>query len=162
MSKRRKAFFMETTEVPAGKTVMEILGSISAYLFVREVTQCYSPTAEIEAVVFVIIQGGCLPCMYRLPARWEPLFEIINGRRREPWQHREKDREHAKRVAWRQVLRWVQAQLALIETGMVAPQEVFMSYLLPEGNPQGLTAFDMLAASNFKSLRPAGEPEGAA
>jgi hypothetical protein len=33
-------------------------------------------------------------------------------------------------VAWRQILRWVEAQLALIDTGMVQPQEVFLSYAI--------------------------------
>ena len=35
----------------------------------------------------------------------------------------------SKRVAWRQIYRWIQAQAAMIETGMAAAEEVFYPYL---------------------------------
>lgn len=38
--------------------------------------------------------------------------------------------EWSRRVAWRQILRWVEAQLALIETGMAKAQEVFLPYAI--------------------------------
>ena len=41
-----------------------------------------------------------------------------------------KDENQARRVAWRQIYRWIQSQLALIITGMVSPTEVFLPYML--------------------------------
>lgn len=39
------------------------------------------------------------------------------------------DPAQAKRTAWRQILRWIDAQLALIEVGQASAFEVFMPYL---------------------------------
>lgn len=39
------------------------------------------------------------------------------------------DEDKARRVAWRQIYRWVQAQLALVDTEMVKVEEVFFPYI---------------------------------
>jgi hypothetical protein len=58
----------------------------------------------------------------------------------------------AERVAWRQILRWVQAQYAMIETGMVQPAEVFLAYMV---NPAtNRTLFDHMIETQFKALPP--------
>lgn len=56
----------------------------------------------------------------------------------------------AKRIAWRQILRWVEAQLALVETDMVKMQEVFMPYI--QVNIKGQTLYEKLEESKFKML----------
>ncbi len=43
------------------------------------------------------------------------------------------DRAQAERTAWRQVLRWVEAQMAMIDAGMTQTQEVFMPYAVIPG-----------------------------
>lgn len=43
------------------------------------------------------------------------------------------DRAQAERTAWRQVLRWVEAQMALIDAGMTQTHEVFMPYAVIPG-----------------------------
>jgi hypothetical protein len=53
----------------------------------------------------------------------------------------------AKRVAWRQILRWVEAQLALTETKMAKLHEVFMPYLIVD---KGQTIFEKLESQNWK------------
>ncbi len=45
-----------------------------------------------------------------------------------------KDYDHAERVAWRIVKDWTEAQMAIIDAGMVSMEEVFFPYLLGEGN----------------------------
>lgn len=60
-----------------------------------------------------------------------------------------KDRQQAERVAWRQLLRWVQAQLAMIECGMTEASEVFFPYMqMLSGN----TIYELFKASEFKQL----------
>ena len=44
------------------------------------------------------------------------------------------DRAQAERTAWRQVLRWVEAQMAMIEAGMTQTHEVFMPYAVIPGS----------------------------
>ena len=39
------------------------------------------------------------------------------------------DRQQAERTAWKNVHDWVQAQMAIIEAGMVSMDEVFMPYM---------------------------------
>jgi hypothetical protein len=43
-------------------------------------------------------------------------------------------------VAWRQILRWVQAQMALVETKMVKVEEVFLPYIQ---GPGGQTVYEL-------------------
>lgn len=38
------------------------------------------------------------------------------------------DKEQANRIGWRQILRWLQAQFALMEVGMVDIKEIFLPY----------------------------------
>ena len=129
----RKTLFMETTQVPVIKTVSEIVCRLAAHKLVREVTQVYDAEGELAGVRFSVYEHGFIPCTYQLPVRVEPVFKVINGRRAYPRPHAAKDRDQAKRVAWRQVLRWVEAQMALIETEMVDPREVYLPYLLGSG-----------------------------
>lgn len=91
-----------------------------------------------------------IPVTFALPVRVDPVFKILNSRRRYPGQYAEIDREQSERVAWRQLLRWVQAQLAMIDTGMVQPQEVFLPYLLHAGTNQ--TLFEYFEGEGLKQL----------
>lgn len=44
-----------------------------------------------------------------------------------------KTAEQAQRVAWRVLKSWIEAQIAIIETGMVAADEVFLPYQIVQG-----------------------------
>lgn len=62
----------------------------------------------------------------------------------------------AKRIAWRQILRWVEAQMAFVETGMVKMEEVFMPYI-QVGIDE--TLFDRLEGQGFRLIGYDGENE---
>lgn len=63
--------------------------------------------------------------------------------------------QQTERTAWRQVLRWVEAQLSMIEIGMVQTHEVFQPYALIPGTEK--TMFEAWE-SQMKALpAPAGE-----
>jgi hypothetical protein len=64
-------------------------------------------------------------------------------------------RESAERIGWRQLFRWMQAQIAIIEIGMVVAHEVFLPYMLVGGNR---TVLQMFEEKQFKMLT-AGNPE---
>ena len=65
--------------------------------------------------------------------------------------HKQDDDEiQAKRVSWRQILRWVEAQLALTYTNMVKVEEVFLPYI--QVNVEGQTLFEKLENNKFKML----------
>jgi len=124
---------METTKIEAGKTVAEIQALLGSSQLVRATHAEYKDGKVVALGFVILVNGSDLP--FRLPARIEPVFRHLQ-RRRSP-SHRlraaDRDLEQAVRVAWRQILRWVQAQLALVECGMVDIAEVFLPYaLLPD------------------------------
>jgi hypothetical protein len=54
--------------------------------------------------------------------------------------------EQAYRVAWRNILDWVQAQMALLEIGMAKMEEVFLPYMLDQ---QCHTLFERMEQRGF-------------
>jgi hypothetical protein len=149
---KRKTLFMETTEVEPGKTAAEIMGCLQGSGRVRRIANSYDTSGEIIALEFSIGIVGAVEWEYRLPVRVDPVFKILNGRR-DGWNQSSKaaqDLAQAKRVAWRQLLRWIQAQLAMIDTGMVAPEEVFMPYRLDTARER--TMFEHMVEREIKML----------
>lgn len=144
-----KTLYMETTKIDANKTAGEV-SEFLARAGATRVMQEYGPTAQVSALTFAIRVGN-LEIPFRLPINPEPIFVIINSRRSPRFRTKQADAdlEQATRVAWRQIFRWVQAQLALIETGMVQTQEVFLPYVC---NHNGQTLYSQIEAGNFKQL----------
>jgi hypothetical protein len=132
----KKAIFMGTTQIAVSKTLSEIMGVLVA-AGARQISSDYGPAGEITAVRFTLLVMQ-QPVCFALPTRVEPLLK-----------HCRNDRAQAARVAFRQVLRWVQAQLAMIEVGMVKPEEVYAPYML---NESGQTLYHVLIESRFKAL----------
>jgi hypothetical protein len=143
-----KTLFMETTEVSAVRTAGEISTALVA-AGAREIAMQYGETNNLIGLRFVL-QVENVPITFSLPVRIEPVFQHINGRRRYPDSSAKQDREQAERVAWRQLLRWIQAQLAMIDTGMVQPHEVFLPYMLQPGSTQ--TLFEHFEREGLKQL----------
>jgi hypothetical protein len=148
----RKALFMETTEVAPERTAAEIRVELVKG-GASKIMEEYA-VGRIVAVTFAVnVDGTDLP--FRLPVRPEPIFKVLQKRRtQKPWRREEiakleqSDRAQAERIAWRQIYRWVQAQLALCTTGMVTVQEVFFPYL--SNGTQSV--YEIACQSGFKAL----------
>ena len=54
--------------------------------------------------------------------------------------------EQAYRVAWRNILDWVEAQMALLEIEMAKIEEIFLPYMV---NSSGETLFERLKQRGF-------------
>jgi hypothetical protein len=143
-----KTLFMETTKIDANKTAGEVAECLAMAGATRVMNDYKS--GVVTALTFAI-RVGDVEIPFRLPINPTPIFGIIQKRR--PASTRNKkapaDLEQSIRVAWRQILRWVQAQLALIETGMVKTQEVFLPYVC---NLNGETFYQQIEANQFKQL----------
>jgi len=140
-----KTLFMETTQIEASQTVGEIqriLGKYGASAILTEYDN-----GEVTAVSFrVRFNSQEIP--FRLPCRWEAILKKLKSRRkRRPYKR--SIESQARRVAWRQVLRWIEAQLALVDTEMVQIQEVFMPYLQMN---TGQTLYEKLEETKFKMI----------
>lgn len=118
--------YMETTQIAAESTVGEIQGVLSRYGATAILIENDPQTREVKAVSFKVpVNGQEVP--FRLPCRWEAIEKMMLRRIR--IRRNGKDyAAQAKRVAWRQILRWIQAQMALVETSMVTMEEVFLPY----------------------------------
>ena len=149
-----KTLYMETTTVEAGRTA----GEVSALLVsagARQIATEYDGQARVTGLRFVLLVGE-VPVSFALPVRSDPVYSILLKRRKGslPEAAKQQIRAQAERVAWRQLLRWVQAQLALIETGVVAAHEVFLPYLIHAGTDQ--TLFEFFQGNGLKHLTAGG------
>lgn len=133
--------FMETTEVSDTKTVAE-LQHLLATRGATSVSIEYS-AGKIEGLYFMMLVGT-EKVPFRLPCRWKAVETILRKERKMP-KKGDSYEQWARRVAWRQIKRWVEAQLALIETGMVKTEEVFLPYAVVIGaNGQTQSMFEMV------------------
>ncbi len=153
-----KTLHMETTKIPPEKTAQQVatlLGQAGACAVQTEYKNrkvvALSFTIEINTGSHSTPQIHAMP--FRLPIQVDPLFIIFQGRRSRYKRSTftEQDQAKAERVAWRQILRWVEAQLALIEIGMVKMEEVFLPYMQVGINE---TFYQRLAANSFQQLLP--------
>lgn len=98
---------------------------------------------------------------FKMPVRTDTIFNYFLQRARKAGYindaRKEKIKEKAKMVAWRQLLRWVQAQLAFIESGMAETAEVFMPYLQTAPNE---TLYQRAVTMGFERLALPPAPQG--
>ena len=117
------SFYMATTSIDPEKTAMEV-GKILAMHGATETMTVYDKGIA-TALSFRIFQNG-KPISFQLPIRADKVLIALKNDRKTPRNLCQP--EQATRVAWRLVLRWVQAQLALVEVGAVDLVEVFLPY----------------------------------
>ena len=146
------SLFMETTGISAEQTAGEVTYLLSQ-AGAAKIMQEFDKQRAVSGLSFSLRVGDC-ELAFTLPVRTEPIFKIINGRRPVVRRQRceDQDREQSVRVAWRQIFRWVQAQLAMIETGMVRTEEVFMPYMVLKGKK---TMYEVMSAQGFQKALPA-------
>lgn len=143
--------YLETTEISVERTVGEIQGLLGRAGCVGVIVM-YDDNKEVAAVGFeILLLDRRIP--FRLPCRWEAVRNVLYKQRKNGT-HSEstiKSLEvRAKRIAWRQILYWVKAQLALIDTDMVKVQEIFLPFV--QTSVGGETLFQKLEGGGFKSI----------
>ena len=144
----KKSLYMETTRIPAQRTAAEI----SALLVRAGATQINTEyhAGNIVGLSWTIKADG-RNLVFEMPARVEPVYQILKKRRVRSLPQKEPEiRQQAERVAWRQLLRWTESQLALIECGMAQPSEVFFAYVVHAHS--GKTMYELFSAEQFKRL----------
>jgi len=120
-----KTLYMETTRKEPEETSAEIEKKLSHY-WLSKYMKDYKDGEVVGCVFSIELKGKHVPI--RLPVRWEPLLEMAN--RGETKYIKSGDKQQAKRVAWRQILRWIESQLALVDLEMVELAEVFLPYMM--------------------------------
>jgi hypothetical protein len=138
---------METTKISVNKTVGQIQGLLA---MVGAVSVLIDYDAGQPSAISFKIQLNDRFLPFRLPCRWTALNKILKDRRKRI-KFEDEIEEQAKRIAWRQILRWTEAQIALIETEMVRTEEVFLPYIQLDSS--GRTLFEKIQEGNFKQLK---------
>jgi len=135
---KSKALYMETTKIDVGKTVGEICACLQS-IGASSIQTRFKEGKVSELSWTMQISGAQVA--FAMPAREDPVYRKLIAKRTS--NHRAsvqaETRDQAARVAWRQVLRWVQAQVAMVETGMVHPAEPFIPYTM---HADGTTLFE--------------------
>ena len=122
---------MGTTEVPAARSASEIVAEL-VNGGASSINTEYA-NGKIVGVRWVMKVNG-RDIWFDMPARIEPVYQMLYAHGGDSYRWDEgKNRERAERIAWRQLLRWVQAQNALIQTKMAQPGEVYMAYACAPG-----------------------------
>ena len=139
-----------TTKVSAEKTASEIISLLSKK-GATQVMMEFGPKGEPVGLKWrVDSPRGALG--FALPINPEAVYKVLTAERVLVTNDQAR-REQALRTAWRIVKEWVAAQMALIETGMVEMEEVFLPYMLSGDR----TVYQVLSEGNFKAL---GSAEG--
>jgi len=147
MSKRRDTLLMETTAISPVRTAGEIIAELVA-IGATEINQSFTD-GKITGIRWMLnTPGGSR--LFEMPIRSEGVYKILQDRRRDAWRYKTSDLEKAERVAWRQLLRWVEAQVAMIQTGMAQSSEVFLPYLWDAKQQQ--TLFQWMNQERFPAL----------
>lgn len=138
--------------MPIIKTLSDIESAL-AEAGATTVTKKYDGTGMPVAMEFDIQTKFGMRSI-RLPANVPAIYRILDPG---TWLTDSKKialQQRASRVAWRIMLRWVEAQLALIETEMVDLSEVLLPYMIMDGER---TTYQIML--NRQLLMPGTAPE---
>lgn len=143
--------YLSTTNVSADRSMADMQTALVAF-GARRIMQEFDDGGRIVGMAFTILDPDRGELPFKLPVRTQTIFAACQ----EEWKHDSKriekqrdDRERAERIAWRQLLYWVRAQLAMMETGMVAAVEVFLPYMQLR---DGATVYERYLTNGFKAL----------
>ena len=135
-----------TTEIAAEKSVSEIQRRL-AQAGVSQVMHGYDAQGNLTELSFRIkTQFGEMS--FRMPANIEAVQAILQ-RQFKSGRSRFTTKEHAAKVAWRILKDWVEAQLALLRTGQVTVEQVFLAYAQ---NDEGKTMYEALVERKFAGM----------
>lgn len=140
-----------TTEVSVDKTCGEIYGILTAK-GVRRLQIDYDNS--IPTAIEFVYPVHNFPVLFRLPANVNGVLACLKAQKGVEWRYR--TLEHARKVAWRIVKNWLEAQIALVEAGAAQMSQVFMPYAVQQ---DGKTMFELFDETYAAKALMAGEPQ---
>ena len=139
-----------TTTITTTRTVAE-LQVILAKAGVQKLLVDYDPAGggEALALTFAVPVGPEKQLMwFALPSHWQGVQRAL---KREGAAAKYQTEAQARRVSWRIIKNWCEAQLAIIEAGQAALAEVFLPYAQ---TPGGQTLYRAIESGTLKLLGP--------
>lgn len=148
-----------TTTISVEKTVAEIYGML-ARAKISQIRSDYDGAGNVTSIAFTInTSHGIIP--FCLPINVKAACAVINKQAyaREIPRKYLNDVEQGRRVAWRILRQWLEAQLAIVSLDMAKIEEVFLPYA--QGN-DGKTLYEAMRDGHFSGLAlPAPQPAAA-
>lgn len=126
-----------TTTVPAAQSVAEIVGALAAHGATR-IQQDYD-AGKPTSIAFVIDTPAGMRA-FRLPSSANRVKAVLLR------QKVKTDDAQAERVAWRILRDWVMAQMAILETEMVAIDQIMLPYMVDDN---GRTVYELYQSSQL-------------
>lgn len=121
-----------TTTIAADKSISEIQ-KILVKAGASKIMTDWDATGNIISISFQLLMND-QPLAFTLPTNWKPVQQVLIEQRRKTGNSKIKaSDDQARRVAWRITKDWVEAQMAIIETRMVTPAQVFLPYAVTNG-----------------------------
>lgn len=129
-----------TTTVSVEKTTAQIMEILRKH-HANAVLVDYDKDGQVVSISFkTVTPAGELA--YRLPIDWKATLRAIE--KTAPRSYRTE--AQARRTAWRNIKDWVEAQMALLETGMAHMEQIFLPYMLAD---DGRTFYEVLSSRGF-------------
>lgn len=130
-----------TTQVETSKTVGEIAGLL-VKKGARKIITDYNDEEQAVGLTFCLPLGD-QPVYFSLPCRYEGVLKALQKDLGVP--KRMKTLDQAQRVGWRILKDWLEAQLAIVDAGLVEMPEIFLPYAVTKN---GERLYDTLKEGN--------------
>lgn len=146
--REQKGLYKYTTKIDAFKTINDIQNLLAKNGASAIMTE-YNQSGEIESLTFKIQIKNSARAI-KLPCNPKPVYAILEQQYRAGKISRGfVNLNQAKRVAWRIVLAWVEAQMAIMQTQMVKMEQIFLPYMV---NREGKTLFETMEENDYQLL----------
>lgn len=119
-----------TTSVSAERTIGEIM-EILAPKGAREILTAYDDSGKVIGLSWTVdTPRGKLA--FRLPLNLDAVHRTLNDQRGKGQGVKSSQTtiDHARKVAWRTIKDWIDAQMALLETEQVEFEQIFLPYMV--------------------------------
>jgi hypothetical protein len=161
-----------TTSVAEDKTVGEIMGLLAAK-GARQIYISYDTSGRPEGISFLVAiksasgEDPGVPVPFKLPCNFDGVFRALKSSYRDRhaqarFERSPESRAQSRRVAWRIIKDWIDAQMALIEAEQASLAQVFLPYAVVHGQGtegREITVFDkFLEQVSHQRALPAGTP----
>lgn len=138
-----------TTQITTTKSIAEIQAMLARAKATAMLTE-FDGAGNVTALSFKVqTKFGLMP--FRLPCDPRAVQAVLNQQVRDRKIPKRflNDMDQARRVGWRIIKDWLEAQLAIVETEMVTIEQVFLPYAQTE---TGATLYEALQARQFNML----------
>lgn len=140
---KHMAILNYTTKIKPSSSIAEISDMLVKRGASKIVTDYVD--GEPNSLTFWMERAGAR-LYFSLPCNWEGVLKALEADTKVP--RGLKTTDQARRVGWRILKDWVEAQMAIIDAQMVSVQEVFLPYLLTD---TGNTLYAHMIGNGFNT-----------